>query len=174
MRMIGFVALAGLLALAGCRSYSWRSGVPENLRRVAVPVFRNEGGTTEFGNVVARQVLREFQREGTMRITSGADAALEVQGVVKRTHTGVMAHDRVTGLRNRGYRFSAKIEVTLVDRTTGKLIFNNRPYHATTSYVGNDDELTGERDASGRLAEDLARQIVDDVLAECGRKAGDK
>ena len=50
-----------LLALAaGCRAYVWTSSVPEDLRKVAVPTFRNESDVTELGNVVARQVLREF------------------------------------------------------------------------------------------------------------------
>ena len=168
-----FLLILPVLALTGCAAYRWTSDVPEAARFVAVPVFRNEGDVTGLGGEMARQVLREFQREGTMRIASVDDCALEVQGTVKRTHVRTVAHDRVTGLRNRGYRASATVEVTLVDHRAGKVIFSKRPYRVDTTLVGNDDELTGARDASGRLAEELARRVVGDVLeAARQRKEG--
>lgn len=166
--------LLPLAVLSGCAAYRWTSDVPEEVRFVAVPVFRNEGDVTGIGAVMATQVLREFQREGTMRVSSVADCALEVQGTVKRTHLRTVAHDRVTGLRNRGYRATATVEVTLVDHRAGRVVFSRKPYRVETTLVGNDDELTGSRDASGRLAEELARRVVGDVLEAARQKKGEK
>ena len=75
-----FCSAAMAIALAGC-VYSWRPSVPADMRTVAVPTFRNSTDVTELGAAVTRQVLREFQREGTFRIVRLDDAALEVQGV---------------------------------------------------------------------------------------------
>ena len=50
-------------------------------------------------------------------------------------------------------------------KLNGKVLVNDRRYTASTTFLVNDDTVTGERDASGRLAEDLARQIVDDALS---------
>ncbi len=155
-----------LLALAaGCRAYVWTSSVPEDLRKVAVPTFRNESDVTEHGSVVARQVLREFQREGTYRIASREDCAIEVQGVVKDAGQHTIAYERKTGLRNREHRLSVVAEVSFINRKTGQVLVNDRRYRAQTTFLANDDVLTAQRDASGRIAEDLARQIVDDALA---------
>ena len=77
------LALVTVAALAGCRSpYSWTSDVPQKLRTVAVPTFRNESDVTELGVLAATQILSEFQREGTFKIARPDDAAGEVQGVI--------------------------------------------------------------------------------------------
>lgn len=165
MKILG-VMLVPLLALAaGCASYSWRPSVPEDMRTVSVPTFLNEGDVTELGDVVARQVLRELQREGTFKVVHPDDAALEVQGVVKEASSSTVAYERRTGARNRERRFTMTAVVSVVDRRGGRVLLNGRKYKASTTFLVNDDVVTGERDASGRLAEDLARQIVDDILA---------
>ena len=109
-----------------------------------MPVFRNESEVTELGSVVTRQVLREFQREGSFRVSSPADAAVEVQGIIR---SAVSRYDG--GGRHIGNRtFNSRLTLT-----------------AEADFLATQDLMTGRRDASGRLAEDLARQIVDDVLA---------
>jgi len=135
------------------------------MRTVSVPTFRNESDVTELGDVVARQVLREIQREGTFTVARSDDAALEVQGIVKEASSSVVAYERRTGARNRERRFAMTASVSVVDRRGGKVLVDGRKYKASTSFLVNDDVVTGERDASGRLAEDIARQIVDDLLA---------
>ena len=62
------------------------------------------------------------------------------------------------------FTLDAEVEITVVDKRNGKLLMDNKSYTAKTTFMSNDDYLTGRRDASGRLAEDLARQVVDDVL----------
>ena len=160
---IGFVALAAAFA-AGCSAYRWKSAVPADMRTVSVPTFRNESDVTEFGAVVAREVLREFQREGTFRLASPGDAAVEVQGTIRSNAHGTLSSDRFSRRHAREYRVSAEATVSFVDKKSGKVLVNDRKYRAKTSVLVNDDLLTAERDASGRLAEDFARQIVDDVL----------
>jgi len=158
-----------LLLLAftcGCMSsYQWTSSVPERVRTVCVPTFRNNTDVTELGSVVSRQILREFQREGTFKIKRPADAAIEVQGTIKSATSGYAGGDRRSGMRLGEYAFRIVAEVSVIDRANGKVLINNRPYTAVTTYVINQDIQTGERNASGRAAEDLAQQIVDDLTA---------
>ena len=164
MKAILKMAVPLLALMAGCRAYTWTSSVPAELRRVAVPTFRNESDVTELGSVVTRQVLREFQREGTFAIASTGDCAIEVQGVLKEAGQHVVAYERKTGLRNREHRLSVVAEVSFINKRTGEVLVNDRRYRAQTTFLADDDILTGQRDASGRIAEELARQIVDDAL----------
>ena len=159
-----FCSVATAIALAGC-AYSWRPSVPAGMRTVAVPTFRNSTDVTELGAAVTRQVLREFQREGKFRIVRLDDAALEVQGEMKSAKSDSVAYQRSTGARTREHRFVAKAVVSFIDRKSGRVLVDNRTYTAETTFLANDDVLTGERDASGRLAEEIARQVVDDALA---------
>lgn len=163
MKALGLI-LPLLLLASGCASYSWRPSVPQECRTVAVPVFRNGGDVTELGAVVARQTLREFQREGTYSVASLDDAALEVQGEIKNAGSKTVAYERRTGARSRERRFTATAVVSFIDKRSGRILVDNRKYTAETTFLVNDDVLTGERDASGRLAEDIARQIVDDAV----------
>ncbi len=156
------VPVAALL-LCGCLSYTWTSSVPKEMRTVAVPTFRNESDVTELGSIVSRQILREFQREGTFRIASPGNAAIEVQGTIKSKRSHVNAYN-VRSNRHREYAFEITAEVSFVDKTFGRILADNRTYTARTTFLGGNDNMTGERDASGRIAEELAQQIVDDAL----------
>lgn len=159
------VWLSVALTAIGCASdYSWRTKVPPKMRSVSVPVFRNESDVTEFGNVAARQLLREFQREGTFSLAAPSEAAVEIQGIVKKADARTSAYRRGTGMRFSDLDFTAEVEISVIDKTNGKVLVDNKLYRARTTFIDNDDFLTSRRDASGRLAEDLARQVVDDVL----------
>lgn len=160
------ISVAALLAFAacGCASYSWRPAVPEHMRTVSVPTFRNESSVTGLGSAITTQTLREFQREGTYRIAPAGESAIEVQGIVRDSDSHAVAYARKTGERNREYRLRATAIVSFIDKKSGKVLVDNRKYTATTSFLAGDDILTGERDATGRLAQEFARQIVDDAL----------
>ena len=161
------LALVTVAALAGCRSpYSWTSDVPQKLRTVAVPTFRNESDVTELGVLAATQILREFQREGTFKIARPDDAAVEVQGVITDVYVTSNGGDVRTGNRTTDCSLMMRAEVSVVERVNGRVLVDNKVYTANTTFiVGPIDLLTAERDASRRLAEDLAAQVVDDVLA---------
>lgn len=154
-----------LLALCGCgTSYSWRSSVPDEMRTVSVPTFRNESEVNELGAVATRQILREFQREGTFGIRRDGDAALEIQGVIKSASFGTVAYDRKIYGRLSASEFRAVAEVSVIDKRSRKVLVDNRKYVAATTFTSRTDRTTAIRDASGRLADDLARQVVNDLL----------
>lgn len=162
--MRGAWMLLAVLSLAGCgTTYSWRSQVPARMRTVAVPTFRNESDVTELGAVVARELAREFQREGTFALRRTGESAVEIQGVIEKAASGARAYRRDMGLRNNEFTFSLRAKVSVIDKLHSKVLVDNRVYSAETTFAANHDTLTGERNASGRLAEELARQIVDDV-----------
>ncbi len=159
------VAVSVALVAAGCASYRWTSGVPEELRTVAVPVFENRTSSAELGPIVTQYVLREFQREGTFSIRRSGDSALEVQGSIVKTSREAAAFDRGYGSRASEYRYIVTAEVSLVNKDTGKVLLNNRRYVAETTFLTRGDLLTTQRDAAARIAQEFARQIVDDVVA---------
>ena len=159
------LALAAWCLVSGCGTgYCWRSSVPKEMRTVSVPTFRNESSVAELGAIAARQVLREFQREGTFGIRSAGDAALEIQGVVKSAQPTVGAYDRRSGARMVSYDFRSVVEVSVVDKRNGRVLIDGREYVAQANFTAGQDRTTAMRDASGRLMDDLSRQVVDDVL----------
>ena len=165
MKMRGLFWGVLALSLCGCgTSYRWRPTVPDGMRTVSVPTFRNESEVAEIGAVASRQLLREFQREGTFRIRTNGDAALEVQGTVKSASPAMSAYDRRSRARVAAYDCSAEVEVSVVDKRSHKVLIDNRIYRASATFTAGQDRTTAMRDASGRLMDDLARQVVDDVV----------
>ena len=153
------------LAFGGCGTcYSWRSAVPEDARTVAVPTFRNESNVSEAGALASRQILREFQREGTFKVRTVGEAAIEIQGVVKSVKPALSAYNRRQGGRIVAYDVSATAEVSVIDKRSRKVLVDNRRYVANATFTAGQDRTTAVRDASGRLMDDLARQVVDDIL----------
>lgn len=157
--------LAFALVGSGCAtSYAWKPQVPATMRTVYVPSFRNESVVMELGALTTRQVAREFQREGTFRLATADDAALEIQGVVKSVSAGSVGYNRRTLSRHTGNELKMSAVVSVVDKREGKVLVDNRTYVAQTTTVVSQDHTTAVRDASGRLAAELAQRIVDDVL----------
>lgn len=168
MRMHNTASLlcaTALLFMAGCASYKFRSAVPEELRTIAVPVFENASGYPEIDAVVTQYVLREFQREGTFKVSTLDNASLKLLGKLVKTDLQSLNYDRNFGSRTSEYRYSLVAEITLVERGSGKLLIDAVPVKANTTFLTHGDMLTGMQDAYPRIAKELARAITDTVLA---------
>ena len=167
-RQMGFGLAVMLCALlTGCASYRVTSDVPEELRTITVPVFENETGYPEVSATVTQYVLREFQREGTMKIKpwEGESASLRLLGTVKHGEMHPIRFDRAYGSRASEYRYTLVAEITLVERSTGRLLLDAVQVHGTTTFLTYDDMLTGMQNAYPRIAKELSRAVVDTVLA---------
>ena len=163
--LASFAIAVAAAILGGCAGYRWTSEVPESLRTVAVPTFDNRTMSAELGSIVSQYVLREFQREGTFSIRRTGDSALEVQGSIEKATRTPIAYDRGYGMRASEYRYEVTASVSLVNKSSGEVLFENRRYVGETTFLTQNDLLTGQRDAAQRVANDIARQIVDDVVS---------
>lgn len=159
------VLVTALFFSAGCSSYRFRSSVPDEVRTIAVPVFENATGFPEIDAVVTQYVLREFQREGTFKLSSLDNASLKLLGKLAKSDLQALNYDRNFGSRTTEYRYALVAEITLVERGTGKLLIDNMPIKANTTFLTHGDMLTGMQDAYPRIAKELGRAITDAVLA---------
>ena len=163
MKKLLLVAAVAAL-MCGCAGYRWTSSVPAKMRTVQVPTFRNSTDLTETGPVATRQLLREFQREGTFKILSEG-AALEIQGEIVSAGSATATANRKAGSRLHAGTMRITAKVSVIDKVRGRVIVDNRMFFGEAHYSAGQDNSTAFRDASGRAADDLARRIVDAVLA---------
>jgi hypothetical protein len=158
------LSVSGVFFLSSCGTYHVTSGVPEELRTISVPVFENKTGFPEFGAIATQYTLREFQREGTFKIAPLESASFKLLCNLSMNQRA-LSFNRSYGSRASEYQYKLIAFVTLVERSTGKLLLDNVKVEATTSFLTNDDMLTGMQSSTPRVAKDLSRAIVDTVLA---------
>jgi hypothetical protein len=156
---------AAAMLFTGCAGYSWGTSVPKEYRKVSVPVFENLTTVSEIGPIVTQCTLREFQREGSFRIVRPEEADIEVQGVLSSMSRDGIAYDRGQGMRASEYRYVVVADVSFVDKRNGKIMLERKGIKGETSFLTQNDLLTGQRNASFRIASDIARQIVNDAVA---------
>jgi Lipopolysaccharide-assembly len=156
--------IGGSLLLFGCGTYRVTSSVPAKLRTISVPVFENKTGFPEFGAIATQHTLREIQREGSLKITSLETASLKLLCSVSNEKKA-LSFNRAYGTRASEYRYTMVASVTLVERSTGKFLMDNVPVEATTTFSTYDDLFTSMQSAAPRVSEELARNIVDTILA---------
>ena len=164
--MLKTLAVAALLLQAGCASYSFRSNVPENLRTISVPVFENDSGFPELDAVVTQYVLREFQKEGTFKLARYENASVRLTGKLVSSRHESITYDRNYNSRASEYRYTVTVRISLWEAGSGKMLINNQPISAQTTFLTQGDMLTGLQDAYPRVAKELSRKIVDTVLAQ--------
>jgi len=158
------LSVSSVLLLAGCGSYHVTSGVPEEVRTISVPIFENKTGFPEFGAIATQYTLREIQREGTFKIAPLENASYKLLCALS-TDQRAVSFNRSYGSRASEYRYKLIASVTLIERSTGKLLLDNVKVEAVTSFLTHDDLLTGMQNATPRVSKELSRAIVDMVLA---------
>jgi hypothetical protein len=158
------LSVSGVVLISGCGTYHVTSGVPEEIRTISVPVFENKTGFPEFGAIATQYTLREIQREGTFKIAPLESASFKLLCTLS-TEQRAVSFNRSYGSRASEYRYKLIASVTLVERSTGKLLLDNVKVEAITSFMTHDDMLTGMQDATPRVSKELSRAIVDTILA---------
>jgi hypothetical protein len=154
------LAAVAAIALAGCASYRLGSTVPPALRTVSVPVFENASGQPEAETIATRAVLREFRRDGTMRIAAVEDAALKVVGRVTACSVTPLRFDRDQPHLALEYRLRLTADVKVVETATGKVLANLGPVSGESAFRTQADEASSKRDALPRAAHALAQAVV--------------
>lgn len=168
MKKMFLKVLAGMVLLlqAGCASYTFRSSVPEEMRTIAVPVFENASGFPEADVAVTQAILREIQREGTFKIAKIDDASLVLHGRVLKSRSEAISYDRNYSSRASEYRYYLTVEFSLWERSTGKVLIRDRRLETGTTFSVRGDMLTSLRDAYPRISKDMAREVIDLLLAQ--------
>src|ERR1700685_985835 len=157
------------LLTAGCGYHTAGHAVqlPENVKTIAVPAFKNETLTYRIEQMLTASVVREFTTRTHYRILNdaSADAAAPLRCTVLSTTTSPLTYDTATG-RAASVLVVVSMKVTLSDRN-GKVLYQNPAYLFREQYeVSQDLASFFEEDSPAfrRLAQDFARTLVSNIL----------
>ena len=166
--VLALLALLSLLASAGCGYHTagHAAQLPENVKTIAIPVFKNETPTYRIEQLLTSAVVQEFATRTRYRIISdSADADATLRGTVLSTVASPLTYDTATG-RAASVLVVVSMKVELVDRN-GKVLYQNPAYLFREQYeLSQDLQSFFEEDSPAfrRLSRDFARTLVSNVL----------
>ena len=166
----GVLLLALALALASCGYHVAGKAdlVPQDVHTIAIPAFKNTTVRYKLTDRLPEAITREFITRTHYQIVNDpqqADAILN--GSIVNYVAYPTLFDQATG-RASGMQINVKMQVSLVERATGKVIFQRPNFEMHQRYevsVTNTSQYFDESDAGlQRLSQDVARDLVSAIL----------
>jgi outer membrane lipopolysaccharide assembly protein LptE/RlpB len=163
------VALLALLSNPGCGYHTAGHGaqLPENVRSIAIPAFKNETLTYHIEEMLTGSVVREFNTRTHYHVLNdtGNDPDATLSGTVLSTVASPLTYDTATG-RAASVLVVVSMRVKLTDRG-GNVLYQNPSYLFREQYeVSQDLSSFFEEDSPAfrRLSQDFARTLVSNIL----------
>jgi hypothetical protein len=163
-RRLALAALTGLLLAAiagstgGC-GYTLGGSLPDHIRTVAIPIFRNSTSEPAVENALTAAVVNAFANSGRVRVVGRADADALLEGEI--TSYELVAIAVVTGQNIAQYRLLVTMNLTFRDLRRNELLWQQRG-------------LTEQADfrVAGQVSETIAREEVAlrQAAVDIGRK----
>jgi hypothetical protein len=164
-----------LLALASCGYHvAGRADlVPKTVKTISVPAFANATTRYKLTDRLPEAISREFIARTRYRILpdpNGADAVLHGTVVNYLSYPTILdsgdATHPGTG-RPSGVEMHVVMQVSLVERATGKVLFNRPNFEVRERYqISTDPSVYFEESDSAlnRVSQQVARQVVTAIL----------
>ena len=141
--------------------------LPKNIQTIAIPAFGNVTTRFKISERLATALTREFISRTRYQIVADPSQAQAVlTGAVTNYLSNPTIFDPATG-RASGIQAIVIMQITLTDRTTGKVLFTRPSFEVRERYeISNDPRVyLEESDAAiDRVSRDVARSVVSAVL----------
>ena len=162
-------AVLGAFCLCGCGYHvsGHADTIPTNIKIIAVPAFKNLTVRYRLSEQLPGAVTREFISRTRYKVVADetqADAVL--RGAVTNYVAFPYIADQQTG-RAAGVQVSVTLNISLVERATGKVLFSRPMLEYRDRYEIAQDEINyfdESQTAMDRLAHDAAKSIVSAIL----------
>jgi Lipopolysaccharide-assembly len=154
------IFVMALISICGCMGYKAGTLLPGHVKTVSVPIFKNSSGEPNIETTATNAVINKINIDGTLKTVDK-----EADSLLKCTIIGFKRRPlRYGSGRPDEYRIIVTAEATFTDLT------QNRPFWSQKKITGKADFLVqgnlpaSEREALPLALEDLARNIVEQVV----------
>jgi outer membrane lipopolysaccharide assembly protein LptE/RlpB len=141
--------------------------LPENVKTIAIPSFKNETNAYHIEQMLTASVVREFTTRTHYHLLNDASDAADatLRGTVLSTSASPLTYNTATG-QAASVLIVVSMRVALTDRQ-GKVLYQNPSYLFREQYeVSQDLNSFFEEDSPAfrRLSQDFARTLVSNIL----------
>jgi hypothetical protein len=163
-KFVGWAPVLAMVAVAaGCTSYRLGSSLPEGIESLYVPSLVNETAEPQLDAEVTRAVVREFQRDGTLRLASATEADARLEGTLVSFKLEPLRYERDEGRTAREYRLRIGANIRLIRADTDEVVVKRYVEgDATFDFFG--DLASSKIQALPAASRDLAHDIVEAVV----------
>lgn len=170
--------IVGLLAVSGftdCYKPVTNSGLPKNVKKIAVPAFQTEARGlryrvgSRFTEAVSREIIRRGNGLKVQGSTQGADAVVE--GTIRDFSFSGVLLDREG--RARVYEVTIISAVTIRDLRENKILYDNQNFIFRDSFEFSEDPrsfFNEEDPAVDRIARAFSESVVSAIVNGMGVK----
>ena len=148
---------------AGCAGYHLgpvNPNVVAGEKSIEIVPFNNLTLQPRLGDAVTQALRERMQTDGTYRLATHNPGDVVVTGVITTYQREGVSFLRTDVTTAENYRVEITALVTVRDRATTKVLFDNKPVHGFTLVQVGTDLADAERQSMPLLAEDLARNIT--------------
>ena len=168
MMQAGATILA-VLTLTGCgyRVAGRADLVPKNIRTIAIPAFGNLTTRYKLADRLPAEITREFHRRTRYEIVADPNAAdATLSGSIISYNAAPVVVDPVSN-RATAIQVSVILQLRLVDRASGKTLFDRPGFEARQRYEISVDQVAYFEEsgvALERMSREVARSVVSAIL----------
>ena len=166
-RVLVVTALAALTAGCGYHVAGHTNVMPPSIHTIAIPALGNATVHQKLSQLITQDLTREFISRTRYTIIADADKAdALLQGSVTNFSSGATIIDPVSN-RATGAIVVVILQISLLDRQTGKTIYSQPRYEFRERYeISTDPQAYFDESGTAiiRLSRDVARSVVTAIL----------
>lgn len=158
-----FFCVVALVLAGGCTGYRLGSvggAEIQGVRTIHIPMAINSSYYPNVHVDVTSAVIREFDRDGTLRTAQGSSAdselRIEIKEMDRTPRRNVQGDVQVTA----EYSIELVAEITFLNRRLGTQVIKQEAVRGSSTFFVGSDLQEAERQAVPLAAEELARNIV--------------
>lgn len=158
------VLMVAAIALAGC-GYSFRGSLPEHIKTVAVPIFRNRTQVPAVENGITSAVVDAFASNGRLRVVPAGQADSILDGEIVGYSIEPLSFDQ--RLNTREYRLRVVLNIQFRDIRNNAMLWREEGLSEVSDFrvVGQvSDTLSREEGAVRQAAVEIGRKVVTQVV----------
>ena len=148
----------------GCANYQLGTTLPPHLRTISVATFENASEEPNIEASLTSATLREFQRDGQLKIKDPDEADILLTGTVIKYELEAVRANRNHPKSTAEYKAILAIHIRAVERKTGKKIVEQN-VSGSKIFDASSDLVSARRNILPDVSTDLARKIVDAVIS---------
>lgn len=161
-RALGLVLVA--LVLAGC-GYSTRGSLPDHIKTVAVPIFKNRTLEPGVDSAITSGVVNAFSSGGRVKVVPIDEADAILQGEVVSYSLDGLSFDQNANVR--AYRLRVVLNVEFRDVRKSALLWRQEGLSETSDFQVQgavSDTIARGRGAVSQAAAEIGRKVVNLAL----------